>query len=351
MEHTASSSQPLSMAKLRRSSERSANEISASGDFCVTIASQEGATVASAGLIDKLQKNPLILSSMRTIQTLSGIVYGEQNILDEKVQKVLEDPSEGHKILQEILSAPESVHKFSGVKLCGFKSRKRKNALESFGHLCDAIGNLIKTVEHARRRATFEIPPGYYEQPMQNSEAVEDLLESFNRSLKSDCSSVSKIMSHVLKNNLLTREYADNIRYLCVRVYGYPNVLEKEISAMCELPGAGESVIDILINNPQSIHSFAGIEICGIKNKARINAELGVWDLHNSVLLFDSIVKSARDLLTSEYLEQQKQADMIQNQTPETAEQNVCHTRTEPNLPPQQERPRRVPSERMAFAL
>lgn len=351
MKQTTSSSRNINMAKRRRFCEQS-RETSTSIDLCVTALSQEEeVTITGDGIVDELQKNPLIAAHVRTIQHLSRIVFGEKSVLDEKIKGILEDSSEGHKILYKLLLNPQSLHKFAGVSVCGFKNRARKNAIQNFDPLCDAINDLVKTLERQQDLMIAQIGQSSREQPIVGTQGVESLLKSFNYFRKKDGSLASNDISEIFKKNPFIQRCIGDIQYWCTRVYGRPNILNKELTDLQTKPGAIYPLLDKIIGEPQSIHSFAGIEVCGIKNKARREAEASVQDLCDSVQFFDDVVKSAKKLMIAEYLESQKQTDRAQNQTPESSAQNILHTRAEHHPTSQQEHPRRARSERVAFAL
>lgn len=350
MKQATSSSQHPPVAELRRPRGRfHGGGISLLTDPRVIAALRQETVIPGDGMVSELQKNPLISSSIRTTQSWSRIVYGEEGVLDEKIKKILESPSEGYNILHEILTSPQSIHKFAGASVCGFKNKVRRNAVENLNALCDAMHGLIETVEYARGRATFEILPSYYEQPMRGGEVVESLLESFNNFPRNDEDTLTNDeLVVMLKKNPFMRRCVEDIQYWCTRIYGNPKILNRAIAVILEDPERGRLIVNIVATDPNVFGSLVGTNVCGIKNKERREAEDNVGNLYNSVYFFLTIVRSAKELITEEFLSRYTQIDQAQDQIPTAVAQDISSTRTERPPTPQQERPR---SARMAFAL
>ncbi|WP_455465798.1 hypothetical protein [Bartonella sp. B39] len=103
MKKIAPSSTHLPMTELRESHEQSIREASTSENPHATPASQEEETnLSSRGIVDELQKNPLISAHVNAVRNWSEIVFGEKGVLDTTIEKILENPSGGSRILVAI---------------------------------------------------------------------------------------------------------------------------------------------------------------------------------------------------------------------------------------------------------
>ncbi|WP_208436315.1 BID domain-containing T4SS effector [Bartonella phoceensis] len=76
-----------------------------------------------------------------------------------------------------------------------------------------------------------------------------------------------------VRENSLVRLHAEEVRRLAGVIYGDASVLNLKIEEITRYPELKGSIVRIMIQNPASIHPFAGKEVCGLKTSARRRAE------------------------------------------------------------------------------
>ncbi|WP_208436297.1 BID domain-containing T4SS effector [Bartonella phoceensis] len=77
-------------------------------------------------------------------------VYGNANILTKTMMDIRENPATGDDLLRQVKNNVESIHKLSGIKICGFKNKTRKNAESSITSLCNNIKLYTDVVRQAK---------------------------------------------------------------------------------------------------------------------------------------------------------------------------------------------------------
>ncbi|WP_208436298.1 BID domain-containing T4SS effector [Bartonella phoceensis] len=351
MKKNFSSSAHFSIEESRGSSEQSVRGASVSGDLHTVIPAlqEEETNHSERGIVDELQKNPLISVHVNAVRNWSEIAFGEEGICDEIITKILEDPSRGNRVLWAIALNPQSIYKLAGKNICGFNDRARKNAMEGLSFLHDAIYGLVKTSKHAHNRMESQRGQSDHEKPIQGIEAVESLLKSYKSVKKIDV--FDKITIEVFKRNLFIQKRKEEINYWCVKVFGRSDVLNEAVDKVTQNPRKVFSLLRQLTHNPETYHSLAGFNMCGLKSKERKKAESNMAHLKNCLWSYSGILRSAKTFLQIEHSEQQERGDVLHNQTLAAVAQNIQHARAEHHSAPQQERPRRGESGRMALAM
>lgn len=350
MKQMTSSSQGEDMSKSWKNHGQSAGGVVSFEELHITAAPLEEATTSNA-ITDKLQNNLLISAHVKAVRHLSKTVFGKRGILDGKIEEILEDTSNGEELLRELSLSPEQIHKFAGVSVCGLRNKARKNAIEGLVPLCSAINGLIEAAKRTQNGDMFEIGQSSRKQSTEEAETVEDLPKPYKCSQKKTDSLTDNEVFVLLKNNPFVQECMTEIEYLCVKVYGCSNALARQMDAIQRNPAITPSLLQYLANRPWCFHKLAGIDMCGMKNETRREAELSVQHLCERITYFSEVVKFARELVIAEHREQQEQVDRTQNQTQEAVAQNIHHTRAKHHPTPQQERSPRAESKGMAFAL
>ncbi|WP_246798884.1 BID domain-containing T4SS effector, partial [Bartonella tribocorum] len=98
-------------------------------------------------IMAKIVQHQNFQHSVKEIQNLCQIVYGNQHALNKQLSKILDDPRDGERILWELTENPESPGKFAGRTIFGVKSSSRKQAQSEFRHLCSSLDKCIFQAE------------------------------------------------------------------------------------------------------------------------------------------------------------------------------------------------------------
>ncbi len=106
-------------------------------------------------LSQKVYESPLVKDSLERIRSLCKIVYGKENIFQNKLPKfeipmTREDFDQGEKFLRNMGESPRAVHRIRGFNMCGFKSNARKHAEENFLPLCHALVGYVRAIRDAQ---------------------------------------------------------------------------------------------------------------------------------------------------------------------------------------------------------
>ncbi|PIT68881.1 BID domain-containing T4SS effector [Bartonella tribocorum] len=97
-------------------------------------------------------KNDASLQAKRTeIETLCKIVYGNRHILQEKIEKIHENPTEVGQLAYQIATSARSISKLSGINICGIKNNARANAEANILPLSRAIDSYINIFTQTER--------------------------------------------------------------------------------------------------------------------------------------------------------------------------------------------------------
>ncbi|WP_246054748.1 BID domain-containing T4SS effector [Bartonella massiliensis] len=102
--------------------------------------------------IAKRIKNNASLQAKRTkIETLCQIIYGNQHILQEKIEKIHENHRTSEQLPHQIATSPQSIAKFSGSNIFGIKNSARTEAEANILPLCRAIEHYIDIFKQTER--------------------------------------------------------------------------------------------------------------------------------------------------------------------------------------------------------
>ncbi|EJF97978.1 hypothetical protein MEI_01010 [Bartonella vinsonii subsp. arupensis Pm136co] len=106
----------------------------------------------------------------------------------------------------------------------------------------------------------------------------------------------------LLPHSQLVRTYQEKIQHLCQIVYGNKNLLQEEMEAIQKNPALGESLSWQISAHPESLSKLAGLNLCGMKNNARKNAEENLSTLCGAVAGYAEAVQYAKEdlLITPE---------------------------------------------------
>lgn len=350
MEKKTSPAPHLYVVESTQPHEQSTQGTSQSESLRGTAASRSAIAILEKEITDKLQCDLLISMDARKVKELSQKVFGKRGVFDSRIEDLINNPSSGNRILHELLTNIQSVHKLPGVSVCGLKSGARKSSIRNISPLCSAVIDLMKTAEQAQNRALFGIGMGSPKHSVKDAEQAKKLLELFNRStLKKDFESNREAVAAVKKSPIV-QKCVKNIQDCCTKVYGWPHVVDKLLDLMQRDPNMGRPFLHQIASSPQSFCKLNGVNVCGIKNKARREAEASIESLRDNLEFFSNVVRSIGSLVTIEQAEQRKQIDKEQNQ--EVLTQNIHHTRAEQHPTLHQGRPRKVSEHsKLSFTL
>ncbi|WP_455465792.1 BID domain-containing T4SS effector [Bartonella sp. B39] len=117
-------------------------------------------------------------------------------------------------------------------------------------------------------------------------------------SLKSTINSLSQAeITQLIANDPWIVEYQRDISYWCKEVFGKKDILQKQVSEIQKNHLLGRDLSWQLEENPASIHKFAGINVCGVKNKTRKNAERNLTILCQIVDCYTDAIENAKENL------------------------------------------------------
>ncbi|WP_317993717.1 BID domain-containing T4SS effector [Bartonella gliris] len=97
-----------------------------------------------------IQENRAVQRYGAQIQHWCGIVFGNSDILQKKMQEILEDPTVGEQVLSSLTEDPKSFHKLAGRNLLGFQTDIRRRARNGLSHLSDAVENYADAVKQVK---------------------------------------------------------------------------------------------------------------------------------------------------------------------------------------------------------
>ncbi|WP_455479159.1 BID domain-containing T4SS effector [Bartonella sp. B23] len=154
---------------------------------------------------EMIKEDACVCTSREQIEILSRIVYGNSKTLDEKMVRILEDPSCAQELANRIEAAPGSVASLAGISFCGLKNRTRKIAESCSDMLAHAVVNF----SHAIRYAENEINKNHQNEQSRSETAVK--MPSKNLQ---DLLALSKEMqTTILKNSsMLQKELNDFVK-------------------------------------------------------------------------------------------------------------------------------------------
>ncbi|WP_212112802.1 BID domain-containing T4SS effector [Bartonella queenslandensis] len=90
-------------------------------------------------IITRVKNNASLQERRTEIETLCQLVYGNRHILQEKIERIHENHTEGEQLTYQIATSPQSLAKFAGSNIFGIKNNARTNAEANIIPLCRAI--------------------------------------------------------------------------------------------------------------------------------------------------------------------------------------------------------------------
>lgn len=107
--------------------------------------------LTSDEIITRIKNNASLQERRTEIQTLCQIVYGNRHILQEKIERIHENRTEGEQLTYQIATSPQSIAKFAGSNRFGIKNNARTNAEANILPLCRAIECYIDIFKQTER--------------------------------------------------------------------------------------------------------------------------------------------------------------------------------------------------------
>ncbi len=290
---------------------------------------------------------------MNEVQEWSEIVFGKKEAMDKKIDEILTDPANGYQLLRTISSNPQSIRRLAGQSICGIENRARKNAVEGLDFLYEAVYRLTKVSELKHGRVIPQTE-GEYPATIRDQETSETPLTLYSR-LKETRPFDEKILGE-MKKDVEIQHCERQLRYLCSKIFGNSDALNESIADALVASSLGNhnKRTDLMRNlreTPEIYHCPEDSVICGFKNRGFRANEVDVIKLVDLVDRYFSTVNVQERILRQEYSQRQENTDISQGQRSEAVEQDIQHARAEHRPTPQQERPRRAESGKMALAM
>ncbi len=254
--------------------------------------------------VNTMQRNLLLEAYKEEISYWCGIVYGDRNILQRRIEEVEGNPALGEQLSWEVLEHPKSISKLAGKKVLGVKTKARKAAEENCPALREAIDGYVYTLKYIQQNP-LPAPQAEHtgdEQPTQSPQRIE--FEQERAPLSSQ-----EIAERVRKEPSVLYGQAE-IQYWCGIVFGDAHILQYRVEDMQKVPEIGEELAWQVASNPSFFSPFAGKKVLGIKNDARKKAEAGLPSLCSAIEGYAEAVKQARENIVQEHQAQQSRQEL-----------------------------------------
>ncbi|WP_273782730.1 BID domain-containing T4SS effector [Bartonella sp. ML69XJBT] len=155
----------------------------------------------------RVAHDPFVEAHQKEVQRLSKLVYGNEKVLNAKMELITADPSFGQGFADQISQDPQSISKLAGVKILGMKSPERRQAQQHIPQLSEALKNYATAAQqtkeevlehHARQQNRlsqsvakpskdlqdlFALPPEQQKNALSRSPILQQQLHSFSRQL------------------------------------------------------------------------------------------------------------------------------------------------------------------------
>ncbi|WP_212112801.1 BID domain-containing T4SS effector [Bartonella queenslandensis] len=319
--------------------------------------------------INTMEKELLLGAYHEEIRLLCEKTFGDQLILEQRIEAIKENPSMGEQLLWDITEKPQSISKLAGRKVLGIKNGARKQAEETLSPLCAAIEGFVYTAKYVQEN----ISQNSHTKQQQHQQAQQK--GEITQRARNPLDSEKKI--HPLSNQEIARRVQQNpsvqygqreIEYWCQIVYNDPFILRYRMEDMHKIPEMGEELVFQIEKDSTSFAPLAGRKKLGIKNGARKAAEESLPILCTAIKDYADTIKQVRESIVQNHQVQQqhhhqpltdldkqlqKQQNLSQSPKPlerltATQHQEVAETSKQQEQPPI--RPRRAETSK-AMAL
>ncbi|WP_273790946.1 BID domain-containing T4SS effector [Bartonella sp. CM31XJBT] len=117
----------------------------------VLIPAQTIAPLTNNEIATRIKNNASIQARRKEIETLCQIIYGNRHILQERIEMIHENHTEGEQLTYQITTSPQSISKLSGSNVFGIKNNARAHAEANILPLCRAIDRYINIFKQTER--------------------------------------------------------------------------------------------------------------------------------------------------------------------------------------------------------
>ncbi|ATP12788.1 T4SS effector BepE [Bartonella henselae] len=257
-------------------------------------------------IADRMQHNPLVQAYQQEVMHWCKIVYGNSDVLKEKMQEVLQKPSEGEDLSRQVAENPTSVHKLAGRNLCGLKTNARRQAEEGFMHLCQALDGYTSAVTQAQENIKH-VPQAEARRYGQESEQRAERLQQSRHPERERQSLSNQELLGMVQENASIQRYQAQVEHWCKIVYGNSSVLKEKMEGILQDLSEGEELSWQVAAYPQSVHKLAGHNVCGLKTSARRHAESGLSHLCDAIDNYTDAVRQIKESITRGHQAQTRQ--------------------------------------------
>ncbi|MBX4335231.1 BID domain-containing T4SS effector [Bartonella raoultii] len=115
------------------------------------IPSENLAPLTKNAMAELIAEDARIHTCSQQIQKLSKTVFGNEQALNRKMVEVIQNPSLGYQLANQLEKSPGSFSSLAGFDLCGIKNAKRTAAEESASLLFGAMINLTHAVYETKK--------------------------------------------------------------------------------------------------------------------------------------------------------------------------------------------------------
>ncbi|WP_273756662.1 BID domain-containing T4SS effector [Bartonella sp. MM73XJBT] len=275
--------------------------------------------LSEAQIMVLLQHSRLINEYQEQIRRMCQTVYGNADVLQEKMAQIQKDPSTGDGFSTQMKVAPEGLHDFAGKKRLGIKNSTRKQAEESFPTLCGLVDSYVEAVKSVRENLlmTPKAVLPYYEDSL-GKEALDRILQNPHSSETESASLSNEDISEKTRQHPMVKRHHAQIKYWCRVVFGNSELLQQQTEAIFKNPALVEELTWQLAESPQSVGNYTGVGVGGLKNKARRHAEAGLSHLMSAMGNYAHTVQSVREELAQ--TQQQQTAQQHPGSSTETSQ-------------------------------
>ncbi|GAA4665054.1 BID domain-containing T4SS effector [Bartonella pachyuromydis] len=160
------------------------------------------APLTKSEIAELIAEDACVKVSHKQLQQLSKIVYGNSKRLDDKMAAIIQNPSLGQQLANQIQLSPSSIAPLAGFSLCGLQSHARANAKNHVEMLCSGVMNFTHAIQHAEKEITQE------HQREQNRRAI--AVERPSQNLQDVLALPKELQQEALTNNPNLRKELGN---------------------------------------------------------------------------------------------------------------------------------------------
>lgn len=111
---------------------------------------REKESLPEADISPRIHQHSKVKRHHAQIQYWCKVVFGNENILQPKVEELFQNPEMIEQLAQQLAGNPQSFSKYTGRNFCGFKNKARIHAEAGLSHLIDAADNYATAVAQVR---------------------------------------------------------------------------------------------------------------------------------------------------------------------------------------------------------